>query len=162
MAPKGSPPPGGALQQSQGKGSLAPRGSCAWQRPSGGRGRLWEEPEIWQGPGRGQWPMRPGWGQSWHPYSEAPAGRGRHLHKASCPQQALLQHLESLVTMSHQLQASLKAPGLELPPQPPAACAILGLFCRPPAAPESPRPAPDSSLGPTDGAGSERPLPGGT
>ncbi|XP_045440880.1 SPOC domain-containing protein 1 [Pipistrellus kuhlii] len=162
VAPKGSPPPGGALQQSQCEGSLAPRGSCAWQRPSGGRGRLWEEPETWQGPGPGQWPTRPGWGQSWHPYSEAPAGRGRHPHKASCPQQALLQHLESLVTMSHQLQASLRAPGLELPPQPPAACAILGLLCRPPAAPEPPRPAPDSSLGPTDGAGSERPLPGGT
>ncbi|KAF6111602.1 SPOC domain containing 1 [Phyllostomus discolor] len=153
VARKGSPPPGGALQQSQGRGSLAPRGICAWQRPPGGRGRLWEESDTWQSPGRGQGPTRPGRCQSWHPYSAAPAGHGRHLHRASCPQQALLQHLECLVTMSHQLQASLRSSGQELLPQPHAARGILGLFGQPPG------PAPDSSLGPTDGAGSECPLP---
>ncbi|XP_036917313.1 SPOC domain-containing protein 1 [Sturnira hondurensis] len=153
VAQKGSPPPGGTLQQNQGKGSLAPRGICAWQRPSRGRGRLWEESDTWQGPGQGQGPTRPGWCQSWHPYSAAPAGHGWHLHRASCPQQALLQHLECLVTMSHQLQASLRFSGQELLPQPHAARGILGLFGQPPG------PAPDSSLRPADGAGSECPLP---
>ncbi|XP_016074711.1 PREDICTED: SPOC domain-containing protein 1 [Miniopterus natalensis] len=159
VALKGSPPSGGTLQQSQGKGSLAPRGISAWQKPSRGRGRLWEEPETWQSPGRGQWPTRPGWCQPRRAYSAAPAGHGQHLHRASCPQQALLQHLESLVIMSHQLQASLRSPGQELLPPSPAACGILGLFCQHPAAPEPPGPAPDSCLGPADGAGSECPLP---
>nr|KAF6445215.1 SPOC domain containing 1 [Molossus molossus] len=159
VTPKGSSPPGGTLQQSQGTGSLAPGGICTWQKPSRERGRLREEPETWQSPGQGQWPTSPGWCQSWHPCSAVPAGRGQHLHRASCPQQALLQHLESLVTMSHQLQASLRSPGQELQPQPPTACGILGLFCQPPAAPEPPGPAPDSSLCPTDGACAEYPLP---
>lgn len=158
MAPKGSPPPRGALQQGRGNGSLAPRGLCAWQRPPRGRGRLWGAPETWQGAGRGQWPPKPGRCQSGHPCSAVPSGRGQHLHRASCPHQALLQHLESLVSMSHQLQASLRSPGQEiLPPTPslpPAAPGIVGLFCQPPAAPEPPSPAPDS-VGPTDEASSE-------
>ncbi|ELK02029.1 hypothetical protein PAL_GLEAN10015027 [Pteropus alecto] len=61
--------------------------------------------------------------------------------------------------MSHQLQASLRSPGQEPLLQPPAAPGILGLFCQSPAAPEASGLAPDSSLGPTDGAGSECPLP---
>uniref|UniRef100_A0A7N5JRD6 SPOC domain containing 1 n=1 Tax=Ailuropoda melanoleuca TaxID=9646 RepID=A0A7N5JRD6_AILME len=158
VAPKGTPPPGGTLQQSQGDSSLAPRGSCAWQRPPRGRGRLWGEPETWQSPGRGQWPPKPGRCQSCHPYSAAPSGPGQHLHRASCPYQALLQHLESLVSMSHQLQASLRLPGQGLfpptPAQPPAAPGIFDLLCQPPAASEPPGQVPDS-LGPTDGAGSE-------
>uniref|UniRef100_A0A8C0CHZ9 TFIIS central domain-containing protein n=1 Tax=Balaenoptera musculus TaxID=9771 RepID=A0A8C0CHZ9_BALMU len=159
VALKGSPSPVGALQQGQGKGNLAPRGICAWQRPPRGRGRLWGEPETWQGPGRGQRPPNPGWYQSWHPYSASPAGHDQHLHRASCPHQALLQHLKSLVAMSHQLQASLRSLGQEQlprpPAQPPAAPGILGLLCQSPAAPEPPGPALDSSLGSTDGAGSE-------
>eukprot|EP00070_Physeter_catodon_P033497 XP_028340391.1 SPOC domain-containing protein 1 [Physeter catodon] len=163
VALKGSPPAVGALQQGQGKGSLAPRGICAWQRPPRGRGRLWGEPETWQSPGRGQRPPNPGWHQSWHPYSASPAGHDQHLHRASCPRQALLQHLKSLVAMSHQFQASLRSLGQEQLPQPPAqppvAPGILGLLCQSPAAPEPPGPALDSSLGSTDGAGSECPLP---
>ncbi|XP_014639243.1 PREDICTED: LOW QUALITY PROTEIN: SPOC domain-containing protein 1 [Ceratotherium simum simum] len=159
VALKGSRPLRSALPQSLGKGSLAPRGICAWRRSPRGRGRLWGEPDTWQGRGRGQWPPKPGWCQSEHPCSTAPASHGQHLHRASCPHQALLQHLESLVTISYQLQASLRSPGQEvLPPpaaQPPAAPGILGLLCQPPAAPEPPDPAPDSSLGPTDGACSE-------
>ncbi|XP_054427498.1 SPOC domain-containing protein 1 [Pteronotus mesoamericanus] len=149
-----TPPPGSTLPESQGKDSLAPRGICAWQRPSRGRGRLWDEPETRQSPGQGQGTTNPGWCQSWHPCSAAPAGHGHHLHRASCPQQALLQHLECLVTMSHQLQASLRSPGQELLPQSPAVHGILGLFGQAPGAPEAPSLAPDSSLGPTDGAGS--------
>ncbi|KAL0604936.1 SPOC domain-containing protein 1 [Plecturocebus cupreus] len=154
---KGTPPPGGAWQQSQGRGSIAPRGICAWQRPPRGRGRLWPKPEIWQGPGRGPWPPEPGSHQSWHPYPAAPAGhgfgRGQRLHRDSCPHKALLRHLESLVTMSHQLQAFLCSPDRELHPSPSVASVP------PPAAPEPPGPAPDSSLGLTDEAGSECPLP---
>ncbi|XP_008562343.1 PREDICTED: SPOC domain-containing protein 1-like, partial [Galeopterus variegatus] len=149
VALKGSPSPGRALQQSQGKDSLAPGGICAWQRLPRGRGRLWAEAEAWRGSEQGQWPQEPGWCQSWHPYSAAPAvhgfGRGQHLHTASCPHQALLQHLESLVTMSHQLQASLLSPGQEMLPAPSAASAqpspvpgILGPLCQPSAAPEPP------------------------
>ncbi|XP_057410021.1 SPOC domain-containing protein 1 isoform X3 [Balaenoptera acutorostrata] len=164
VALKGSPSPVGALQQGQDKGNLAPRGICARQRPPRGRGRLWGEPETWQGPGRGQRPPNPGWYQSWHPYSASPAGHDQHLHRASCPHQALLQHLKSLVAMSHRLQASLRSLGQEQlprpPAQPPAAPGILGLLCQSPAAPEPPGPALDSSLGSTDGAGSECPLPG--
>ncbi|KAM8791771.1 SPOC domain-containing protein 1-like [Rhynchonycteris naso] len=145
---KDSHPSVDTLQQSQSKGSQALRGICAWQRPARGRGRLWEEPETWQGPEQEQ---------SWHPYSAAPAGNGQYLHRAFCPQQTLLQHLESLVTMSHQLQASLRPAGQELLPQPPAACGLLGLFCQPPAAPEPPGPSPGSSLSPTNGTGSECP-----
>ncbi|XP_011356361.1 SPOC domain-containing protein 1 [Pteropus vampyrus] len=159
VALKGSLAPEGTQQQSQDKGSLAPKGICAWQRPPRGRGRLWKEPETWQGPGREQWPPKPDQYHSWHPYSAGPASHSQHLHRASCPHQALLQHLESLVTMSHQLQASLRSPGQEPLLQPPAAPGILGLFCQSPAAPEASGPAPDSSLGPTDGAGSECPLP---
>lgn len=159
VALKGSLPPEGTQQQSQDKGSLAPKGICAWQRPSRGRGRRWKEPETWQGPGREQWPPKPDQRHSWHPYSAAPAGHSQHLHRASCPHQALLQHLESLVTMSHQLQASLRSPGQEPLLQPPAAPGILGLFCYSPVAPEPPCPAPDSSLDPTDRAGSECHLP---
>ncbi|XP_067567965.1 SPOC domain-containing protein 1 isoform X1 [Pseudorca crassidens] len=163
VALKGSPPPVGALQQGQGKGSLAPRGICAWQRPARGRGRLWGEPETWQGPGRGQRRPNPGWHQSWHPYSASPAGHDQHLHRASCPRQALLQHLKSLVAMSQQFQASLRSLGQEQlprpPAQPPAAAGILGLLCQSPAAPEPPGPSLDSSLGSTDGVGSECPLP---
>nr|XP_023490297.1 SPOC domain-containing protein 1 isoform X2 [Equus caballus] len=164
VAQKRSRPHGGVLRQSQGKGSLAPKGICAWERPPRGRGRLWGEPETWEGRGQGQWPPKPGWCHSGHPYSTAPAGHGQHLHRASCPHQALLQHLESLVTISHQLQASLRSSGQELllppPAQPPAAPGILGLLCQPPAAPEPPGPAPDSSLDPTEGAGSVCLLPG--
>ncbi|XP_019512970.1 PREDICTED: SPOC domain-containing protein 1 isoform X1 [Hipposideros armiger] len=159
VALKGSPPPEGIQQQSQGKGSLVPRGICGWQRPHRGRGRLWEEPETWQAPGQGQWPPKSDCWQAWHPYFAAPVGHGQHLHMASCPHQALLQHLESLVTMSHQLQASLKSPDQELLSQPPVTPGILGLFCQPPVAPEPPGPAPNSSLGPIDGAGFQCPLP---
>ncbi|KAG8506879.1 SPOC domain-containing protein 1, partial [Galemys pyrenaicus] len=161
-------PPRGALQQSQDKGSLAPRGIYTWQRPPRGRGNLWGEPQTWQGPGRGQWPHKPGRCQSWHPYSGAPPGNAQshnqHLHRASCPHQALLQHLESLVTLSHQLQASLRSPGQGLIPPPPAASArpqppihpgILSLLSQPPAAPESSSQGLYSPLGPTEGAGSE-------
>lgn len=162
VALKGSPSPKGAPLPSQDAGSLAPKGICAWHRPSRGRERLWGEPEAWQGPRRGQWPPKPGWCQSWHLHSAAPSGPSQHLHRASCPHQALLQHLESLVSMSHQLQASLSSPGQGLfpptPVQPPAAPGILGLFCQPPASPEPPGQAPDF-LGPTDGAGSECTLP---
>lgn len=159
VALKVSLAPEGTQQQSQDKGSLAPKGICAWQRPSRGRGRRWKEPETCQGPGREQWSQKPGQCHSWHSYSAAPAGHSQHLHRASCPHQALLQHLESLVTMSHQLQASLRSPGQEPLLQPPATPGIVGLFFQSPAAPEPPGPPPDSSLGPTDGAGSERPLP---
>uniref|UniRef100_A0A8D0S3M7 TFIIS central domain-containing protein n=1 Tax=Sus scrofa TaxID=9823 RepID=A0A8D0S3M7_PIG len=166
VALKGSSCLGGALQQSQGKGSLAPRGICTWQSAPRGRGRLSGEPETWQGLGRGQRPPKPDWCQSWHPYAAVPAGRGQHLHSASCPHQKLLQHLESLVAMSHQLQASLRSPGQEQLLQPPvqssAGAGVLGLLCKPPAAPEPPGLAPNSSLGPTDGADSECPLPGET
>ncbi|XP_012497693.1 PREDICTED: SPOC domain-containing protein 1 [Propithecus coquereli] len=151
VALKGSPPQKHTLQQSQGKGSLAPRGISAWQRLPRGRGRMWAEPETWQSPGQGWRPPEPGWCQSQHPYSAAPAahgfGHGQHLHRASCPHQALLQHLESLVTICHQLQASLWPPGQKLLPSSPAASA------QPPAAPEPPGSASDSSLGPIDGAG---------
>uniref|UniRef100_A0AC11DWF5 SPOC domain containing 1 n=1 Tax=Ovis aries TaxID=9940 RepID=A0AC11DWF5_SHEEP len=166
VALKGSAPPGGAVQQSQGKDSLAPRGICSWQRPPRGRGSLWGEPETRQGPGRGPWPPKPGWCQSWHPYSALPVGHDQHRHRASCPNQALLQHLESLVAMTQQLQASLMSPGQEElsqpPAQPPTVPGTLGLLCQPPAAPEPPGPALDSSLGPTDGAGTDSPLPGET
>ncbi|XP_032159445.1 SPOC domain-containing protein 1 isoform X5 [Mustela erminea] len=162
VALKGSPSPKGAPLPSQDAGSLAPKGICAWHRPSRGRERLWGEPEAWQGPRQGQWPPKPGWCQSWHLHSAAPSGPSQHLHRASCPHQALLQHLESLVSMSHQLQASLSSPGQGLfpptPAQPPATPGILGLFCQRPAFPEPPGQAPDS-LGPTDGAGSECTLP---
>lgn len=109
VAMKGSPSSGGAVHQSWGKGSLAPGGIRAWKGQPRGRGRLGEEPEpeTWQGPGRGRWPPKLGWCQSLQPYSAASASHGRHLHRASCPHQALLQHLETLVAMSHQLQASL-------------------------------------------------------
>ncbi|XP_061287225.1 SPOC domain-containing protein 1 [Bos javanicus] len=166
VALKGSPPPGGAMQQSQGKDSLAPRGICAWQRPPRGRGSLWGEPKTRQGPGRGLWPPKPGWCQSWHPYSASPVGHDQHCHRASCPNQALLQHLKSLVAMTQQLQASLMSPGqeeLSQPPvQPPTVPGTHGLLCQPPAAPEPPGSALDSSLGPTDGAGTDSPLPGET
>ncbi|XFF97401.1 hypothetical protein AB1E19_001026 [Capra hircus] len=166
VALKGSAPPGDAVQQSQGKDSLAPRGICAWQRPPRGRGSLWGEPETWQVPGRGPWPPKPGWCQSWHPYSASPVGHDQHRHRASCPNQALLQHLESLVAMTQQLQASLMSPGQEElsqpPAQPPTVPGTLGLLCQPPAAPEPPGPALGSSLGPTDGAGTDSPLPGET
>ncbi|XP_037683809.1 SPOC domain-containing protein 1-like [Choloepus didactylus] len=151
VALQDSPPPGGSLQGSQGKSSLTPRWTCGWQRSPRGRGRGWGEPEVWQGPGQGQWPSEPGWSRSRPPSSAAPAGQGpgRHLHRTSCPHQALLQHLESLVTMSHQLQASLWPPGQELlhlpsaaASQPPAPPGILGLLCQPPAAPEPPGPSP--------------------
>ncbi|XP_008951731.1 SPOC domain-containing protein 1 isoform X2 [Pan paniscus] len=154
---KGTPPPGGAWQQSQGRGSIAPRGISAWQRPPRGRGRLWPEPENWQHPGRGQWPPEPGLRQSQHPYSVAPAGhgfgRGQHFHRDSCPHQALLRHLESLATMSHQLQALLCPQTKSSIPRP------LQRLSSALAAPEPPGPAPDSSLGPTDEAGSECPFP---
>ncbi|XP_011829414.1 PREDICTED: SPOC domain-containing protein 1 isoform X1 [Mandrillus leucophaeus] len=154
---KGTPPPGGAWQQSQGRGSIAPRGICAWQRSPRGKGRLWPEPETWQGPGRGQWPPEPGLRQSQHPYSVAPAGhgfgRGQHLHRDSCPHQALLRYLESLVTMSHQLQALL------CPQDKSSISCPLQCLSSPLAAPEPPGPAPDSSLGITDEAGSECPFP---
>lgn len=159
VALQGSTAPEGTQQQNQGEGSLAPRGICAWQSPLRGRGRPWEEPETWQGPGQGQWPPKPGWCQAWHPYSAAPAGHCQPYHRASCPYQALLQHLESLVTMSYQLQSSLRSLSQDLLPQPPAAPGILGLFCQPPAAPEPSGSAPDSSLDPADGDGSECPLP---
>nr|XP_031320472.1 SPOC domain-containing protein 1 [Camelus dromedarius] len=156
VALKGSPPPRDPLKQSRDKGSLAPRGTCAWQRPPRGRGRLWGESESWQGPGQGQWPPKPGWWQSWHPYSAALGSHGQHLHRASCPQQALLQHLESLVAMSHQLQASLRSLGQEQLPQPsvpPPACSPWDPWppLPAPAAPEPPGPAPDSSLEPPVG-----------
>ncbi|XP_048671830.1 SPOC domain-containing protein 1 isoform X1 [Marmota marmota marmota] len=160
---RGSPPPGGSLQQSQGKGSPPPRGACGWQGFPRGRGRLLAEPETWHGPGRGQRAPAPGWFQSQHPFSVIPTvrgfGHGQHLHRASCPYQALLQHLESLVTMTHQLQASLWPPGQNPHPpssvasaQPPTAPGILGFLCQPPAVPEPPGPGPDPSLGPVDGS----------
>ncbi|XP_053432393.1 SPOC domain-containing protein 1 [Nycticebus coucang] len=157
MALKSSPPPKGALQQSQGKGILAPRRISACQRLPRGRGRLWAEPDTCQRPGRGWWPSEPSWCLSQHPYSAAAAahsfGHGQHVHRASCPQQALLQHLKSLVTISHQLQASLWPLGQELLPPLPAAST------QPPAPLEPLGPAPDSSLGPVDEAGSECLLP---
>nr|XP_020738416.1 SPOC domain-containing protein 1 isoform X2 [Odocoileus virginianus texanus] len=166
VALRGASPLGPAVQRSQGKGSLAPGGVCAWQRPPRGRGSLWGKPETWQGSGRGLWLAKPGWCQSWHPYSASPAGHDQHRHRASCPNQALLQHLESLVVMTQQLQASLMSLGQEElsqpPAQPPTAPGTLGLLCQPLAAPEPPGPALDSSLGPTDGAGTDSPLPGET
>ncbi|XP_054547466.1 SPOC domain-containing protein 1 [Talpa occidentalis] len=169
---KGALPPEGALQQGQDKGSLAPRGICTWQRPPRGRGSLWGEPQTWQGPGRGQWSHKQGGCQSWHPYSGAspghPQSHGQHLHRAFCPHQALLQHLESLVALSHQLQASLRSPGQELIPLPSAASVqpqtpidpgILGFLSQPRTAPEPSSQDLYSFLGPTDGAGSDCPLP---
>ncbi|XP_007952337.1 SPOC domain-containing protein 1 [Orycteropus afer afer] len=151
MALKGSPFPRGALHQSQGNGSLAQGGVCAQSKPSRGRGRLWGEPEDSQVPARGQWPPEPGGCHSWNPFSAAPAGhcfgRGQHLHKPSCPHQALLQHLESLVTMSHQLQASLWPSGQQLLPSPLAVSAqhpeAPGIPCLP-TPPEPLGPVPDS------------------
>ena len=65
--------------------------------------------------------------------------------------------------MTQQLQASLMSPGQEElsqpPAQPPTAPGTLGLLCQPLAAPEPPGPALDSSLGPTDGPGTDSPLP---
>uniref|UniRef100_H0XFY4 SPOC domain-containing protein 1 n=1 Tax=Otolemur garnettii TaxID=30611 RepID=H0XFY4_OTOGA len=154
---KSSPPPKSALQQSQGKGSLTPTGISACQRLPRGRGKLWAEPDICQRPGRGWWPSEPSWCLSQHPYSAAAAahsfGHGQHLHRASCPQKALLQHLQSLATISHQLQASLWPLGQDLLPIPPAAST------QPPVPSELLGPAPDSSLSPVDGAGSECLLP---
>ncbi|KAF6345703.1 SPOC domain containing 1 [Rhinolophus ferrumequinum] len=128
VALKGSPPPEGTREQSQGKDSLAPRGICAWQRPHTGRGRLWEEPETWQSPGQGQWPPKPDCYQSWHHYSAALASHCQHLHSAACLHRTLLQHLEFLVTISRQLQASLKLPGQEMFPQPPVPLEFLASF----------------------------------
>ncbi|XP_075384063.1 SPOC domain-containing protein 1 [Tenrec ecaudatus] len=138
---KGSPPPRGALQQSQRQGGLAPREMCAWPRPSRGRGQVWGEPEALWAAGRGQWPPGRGGVHARSPDAGAPAGqwfdRGHQLHRTSCPHQALLHHLQSLVTMSHQLQASLWPPGQQLLPPPSAPSA------RPPDS------APSSSVGPT-------------
>ena len=68
--------------------------------------------------------------------------------------------------MTQQLQASLMSPGqeeLSQPPvQPPTVPGTQGLLCQPPAAPEPTGSALDSSLGPTDGAGTDSPLPGET
>ncbi|XP_058516807.1 SPOC domain-containing protein 1 isoform X2 [Ochotona princeps] len=163
-APRSSPQP------AHGQGSLVPRGGLAWQRAPRGRGRLWVEPQTWQGPGQGQQPREPGWCQFRHSYSVAPAGRGfgrgQNLHQAFCPHQALLQHLESLVSMSHQLQASLwpaqeaflLSPAASVqPPSAPGTASSPGL---PPAAAGPPGSAPDPSLGPAQGDGSEHPLPG--
>ncbi|XP_060061738.1 SPOC domain-containing protein 1 isoform X1 [Erinaceus europaeus] len=170
VAPKSSPPPRGALRQSQDSGSLTPRGICAWQRPPRGRVRLWREPETWQGPGHGQCPTESGWCQSWHHHSAASAGNcqshDQHLCGASCPHQALLRHLESLVTISHQLQASLTSLGQKptlssstVSSRSPETPGILGLLCQPPAVAQSLNLAPVSSLDPAEGAGSECPLP---
>lgn len=165
MAPRGCPQP------AHGQGSLVPRGGLAWQRAPRGRGRLLAEPQTWQGSGQRQQPPEPGWCQFRHSYSVAPAGRGfgrgQSLHQAFCPHQALLQHLESLVSMSHQLQASLWPPAQEaflLSPaasvQPPSAPGTPSSPVLPPTAAGLPGSAPDSSLGPAEGDGSERPLPG--
>ncbi|XP_006158185.1 SPOC domain-containing protein 1 [Tupaia chinensis] len=163
VATRGLPPPGAPVQQDQDKGGLAPRGLGTWQQPPRGRGRLWVESETWQHPGRGQWPPEAGWSQPQHPRSAAPAfrgmGHGQHLHRASCPHQALLQHLQSLVTMSRQLHASLWPGGRDPRPQPSAASAqlpvppgMVGLLGQPPVVPTPPA----TSVGPIDGAGSER------
>ncbi|XP_006895055.1 PREDICTED: SPOC domain-containing protein 1 [Elephantulus edwardii] len=154
----GSPPPRAVLWQSQGHSTLTPRVSHLW--PSRGRGRLWGECEASQSPGRSYQPPKPGGCHLWNPSSTPPAGHsfghGQHLHKASCPHLVLLQHLESLVTISRQLQASLWPPGQELPPlysavsgQQPTAPGGPGL----PAVPEPPGPALGSSLDPMDEAG---------
>ncbi|XP_048205819.1 SPOC domain-containing protein 1 [Perognathus longimembris pacificus] len=148
---KDSSPPEDTPKQSQAQESWAP----TLQRLPRGRGRLWEDPHTWQGPGQGQQP--PEWGscQPQHPYSAAPVvhgfGHGQHMHSTSCLHQDVLQHLEALLTMSHQLQASLWPPGcLPLPTpstasaQPPAAPGSLGCLNQPPGL------APGPSLCPTD------------
>ncbi|XP_055979465.1 SPOC domain-containing protein 1 [Sorex fumeus] len=162
--PKGVPAP----QQHQDRGSLTPRIPCTWQRPPIGRGRLWGEPEIRQRPEQGQRPPELHWVQAWHPHPAAPtdAGQshGQHCSGASCPRQALLQYLESLVAMSHQLQASLGCPDQVHAPssfatsaQPTATPEILGLVCQLPTLPGPPGLASDSSLGPAEEAGPECP-----
>uniref|UniRef100_A0A8D2JQ40 SPOC domain-containing protein 1 n=1 Tax=Sciurus vulgaris TaxID=55149 RepID=A0A8D2JQ40_SCIVU len=158
VALKGSPNPGGSLQQSQGKGSLPSREANAWQRLPRGRGRMQAEPETCHGPGRRQRPPVLGWFQPQCPSSVTPTvydfGHVQHRHRASCPYQALLQYLEPLVTMSHQLQASLCPQARTPTPHP------LQHLPSAPAVPEPPGPVPDPSLGPVDGADSECLLPG--
>uniref|UniRef100_A0A8C5LHU1 SPOC domain-containing protein 1 n=1 Tax=Jaculus jaculus TaxID=51337 RepID=A0A8C5LHU1_JACJA len=120
---RGSPSPQVALQKSQAKDSLTPRGICAWQRLPRGRGK--------QDPGQGQQPSDSGSSQPQH--SAVPVvpgfGHGQHFHRASCLHHGLLQHLNALVTMNHQLQASLWPQGQE-PLPPPSA-----IPAPPPAAP---------------------------
>ncbi|EHB12861.1 SPOC domain-containing protein 1 [Heterocephalus glaber] len=162
VALKGHLPQGDALQQSQDKGSLSPGEVCAWQKFPRGRGKPWEEAETWQSHSQGKQPPEPGWYQPQHPYLVMPAangfGYGHQVHRASCPHEVLLHHLSSLVTMSQQLQASLRPSGQDplLPPptafpQPPAAPGTHGLLYQSPAAPEIPEPAPHPSSGPAVG-----------
>ncbi|XP_004603786.1 SPOC domain-containing protein 1 [Sorex araneus] len=157
VPPEGVPAP----QQYQDGGSLTPRRPCTWQRPSRGRGRLWGEPETRQRPEQGQCPPELHWSQSWHPWSAAPtdAGQshGQHFSRTTCPRQALLQYLESLVAMSHQLQASLGCPDQVLAPPsfatsapPTTTSEILGLVCQLPTLPGPLGLASDSSLDPAE------------
>ncbi|KAM6174093.1 SPOC domain-containing protein 1 [Erethizon dorsatum] len=104
MSLKGHLPRGGALQQSQDKGSLSPRGVCTWQKFPRGRGKPWAEAETWQCHGLGKQPPEPGWCKPQHPYLAVPAangfGYGQYVHRASCPRQVLVQNLKTLHFLS--------------------------------------------------------------
>ncbi|CAO2589234.1 SPOC domain-containing protein 1 [Lemmus lemmus] len=142
---RGSPPHEKAPKQSLAKGSLAPRNVCAWQSLPRGRGR--QQPR-WE-----QQSPEASWCHPQHPNSDRPVfpgiGHGQHLHRASCFHQDILQHLNILVTMSHQFQASLWPPGQE--PLLPSSAVF--------AVPEPHGPIPDPSVGPVDRDGSGCPWP---
>ncbi|KAM4872868.1 SPOC domain-containing protein 1 [Thomomys bottae] len=148
---KGASPPEDTPKQSQAPESWA----STWQRLPRGRGRLWADPQTQQGPRQGHQP--PEWGSCppQHLYSAAPVvhgfGHDGQMHSTSCLHQDVLQHLEALVMMSHQLQASLWPPDPPAHPtpstasvQPPAAPGAPGYLHQPPGLDHGP------SLGPTD------------
>lgn len=142
---RGSPSHEEAPKQSLAKGSLAPRNVCDWQNLPRGRGR--QQPR-WE-----QQSPEPSWCHPQHPNSGRPVfpgiGHGQHLHRASCFHQDILQHLNILVSMSHQFQALLWPPGQE-PHLPSSSVSPV---------PDPHGPIPDPSVGPVDGDGSECPWP---
>ncbi|XP_012372754.1 SPOC domain-containing protein 1 [Octodon degus] len=157
---KGPLPPEANLQQSQNGDSLSPRGVCAWWKFPRGRGKPWAEAETWQCHGRGKEPPKPGRCLPQHLHLAMPAANGsgydQHVHRAFCPHQVLNQNIKFLVNLNHQFQALLHPSGQDpiFPPpvaflQPPIPPGTYSLCCQPPTAPETPSPAPHTSLGPT-------------
>nr|XP_048289996.1 SPOC domain-containing protein 1 [Myodes glareolus] len=138
---RGSPSHEEAPKQSLSKGSTTPRNVCAWQSLPRVRGR--QQPR-WE-----QQSPEASWSHPQHPNSGRPVfpgvGHGQPLHRASCFHQDILQHLNILVSMSHQFQASLWPPGQE-PLLPSSAVSAV---------PDPHGPIPDPSVGPVDGTGSE-------